>query len=272
MSATGPAASAQSSDPRLNFLNGGGELGALMRSFPWQTTPLGVRTLLSTKSPLRDADGKIIGTIGVSTDITEREIRARHVEFIMRELSHRSKNLLAIIQSVARQSILQSSSLEDFERHFTGRLTSLASLHDLLVQEEWRGASLRAIAQTQIGPFAGERAALDGPELLVKPDIAQVMSMIFHELSTNASKYGALSNAEGTITVAWRVAGALLSLRWQEAGGPAVRPPARKGFGTLVLERIALQIPHAKIAYEFRPEGVVWSLDAPIKPLVDGDG
>ena len=248
------------------------EAGVSMQFEEQFTTPLGLRTLLSTKSPLRDGEGKIVGTIGVSTDITEREGRARHIEFIMRELSHRSKNLLAIIQSVARQSILQSSSLEDFERHFTARLASLASLHDLLVQEEWRGASLRDIAHTQIGPFAGDRMTLEGPQLLLKPDIAQVMSMIFHELSTNAAKYGALSNTEGTITVAWRVVGTQLSLRWQEAGGPPVPPPSRKGFGTLVLERIALQIPQAKIAYEFRPEGVVWSLEALFKPLVDGNG
>ena len=248
------------------------ETGESMQFEERFTTPLGVRTLLSTKSPLRDADGKIVGTIGVSTDITERESRARHVEFIMRELSHRSKNLLAIIQSVARQSILQSASLEDFERHFTGRLASLASLHDLLVQHDWRGASLRDLAQTQIGAFAGERVTWDGPQILLKPDIAQVMSMVFHELSTNASKHGALSNANGTIGLTWGVSDApdkQLTLRWQEAGGPPVAPPRRKGFGTLVLERIALQIPNAKIAYEFPAEGVIWSLEAPVKTLVD---
>ena len=135
------------------------------------TTPQGLRTLLSTKSPLFDESGKIVGIIGVSTDITEREDRAKQLEFVMRELTHRSKNLLTIIQSVARQSIRQSSNLEDFESKFIDRLSSLASLHDLLVQKEWQGASLRAIAETQVGPFAFGRIEIDGPEILLKPTI-----------------------------------------------------------------------------------------------------
>jgi PAS domain S-box-containing protein len=247
------------------------ESGQSMQFEEQFTTPLGVRTLLSTKSPLLDELGKIIGTIGVSTDITDRQNRAKHVEFIMRELSHRSKNLLAIIQSVARQSIMQSSSLEEFEEHFTGRLGSLASLHDLLIQEDWRGASFRAIAETQIGPFAGERVSLNGPELLLRPDIAQVISMVFHELSTNASKYGSLSNQTGTVAVTWGpVAGKdALFIRWQETGGPAVQKPTRKGFGSIVLERIALQVPKATVALTFPTEGVVWTLEAPAKSLAD---
>jgi PAS domain S-box-containing protein len=239
------------------------------------TTPQGVRTLLSTKSPLFDEDGKIIGTIGVSTDITERENRARHVEFIMRELSHRSKNLLMIIQAVARQSIRQSSCLEDFERQFNERLASLARLHDLLIQEDWRGVSLRAITQTQVGPFAGNRIKIDGPEILLRPDIAQVISMVFHELATNASKYGALSTATGYVLVSWEFVGEQrngLSLRWQEAGGPAVLLPQRRGFGSVVLERMALQIPDASASLKFVTTGVVWYLEAPLESFLPSTG
>jgi PAS domain S-box-containing protein len=247
------------------------EAGTSMQFVEQFTTPHGVRTLLSTKSPLFDEDGKIVGTIGVSTDITERENRARHVEFIMRELSHRSKNLLMIIQAVARQSIRQSSSLEDFERQFNERLASLARLHDLLIQEEWRGASLRAITQTQVGPFAGNRIKIDGPEILLRPDIAQVISMVFHELATNASKYGALSNASGDVRILWDFVGDQrnrLSLRWEEAGGPAVLLPQRRGFGSVVLERMALQIPDASASLKFVTTGVVWYLEAPLESFL----
>jgi PAS domain S-box-containing protein len=247
------------------------EAGASMQFVEQFTTQQGVRTLLSTKSPLFDEDGRIVGTIGVSTDITERENRARHVEFIMRELSHRSKNLLMIIQAVARQSIRQSSSLDDFEGEFNERLASLARLHDLLIQEEWRGASLRAITQTQVGPFAGDRIKIDGPEILLRPDIAQVISMVFHELATNASKYGALSNATGDVLVLWNFVGDQcnrLSLRWEEAGGPAVLLPQRKGFGSVVLERMALQIPDASASLKFVTTGVVWYLEAPLKSFL----
>ena len=238
------------------------------------TTAQGKRILLSTKSPLRDENGKIVGIIGVSTDVTERESRAKHVEFIMRELSHRSKNLLMILQSIARQTIRRSASLEDFEDQFMARVGSLAKLHDLLVQEEWRGASLRAIAEAQVRPFADDRVKIEGPEFFLRPDAAQVMSMIFHELATNASKYGALSNATGTVSISWGITATneeTLFVHWQERGGPPVVTPTRKGFGTVVLERTALQIPDASVSLDFGEQGVIWSLRAPSHPLLDRD-
>jgi PAS domain S-box-containing protein len=250
------------------------ESGTSMQFVEQFTTQHGVRTLLSTKSPLFDEHGKIVGTIGVSTDITERENRARHVEFIMHELSHRSKNLLMMIQAVARQSIRQSSNLEDFDVQFNDRLASLSRLHDLLIQEEWRGASLRAITQTQVGPFAGSRIKIEGPEILLRPDIAQVVSMVLHELATNAAKYGALSNAAGKVQVTWDFVGdqcKRLSLRWEERGGPAVLSPQRRGFGSVVLERMALQIPDASASLKFLTTGVVWYLEAPLESLVSPD-
>lgn len=248
------------------------ESGTSMQFVEQFTTLQGERTLLSTKSPLFDEHGKIVGIIGVSTDITERENRAKHADFIMRELSHRSKNLMMIIQAITRQSIRQASSLEEFETQFNERLASLARLHDLLVQEEWRGASLRAIAQTQTGPFAGGRVIVDGPEILLRPDSAQVLSMVFHELATNASKYGALSNATGTIQISWGFVGdqrTRIFVRWQEIDGPAVLAPQRKGFGTVVLERMALQIPDASASLKFLAPGVVWYLEAPAESLID---
>jgi PAS domain S-box-containing protein len=236
------------------------------------TTPQGVRTLLSTKSPLFDESGKIVGIIGVSTDITEREDRAKHLEFVMRELSHRSKNLLTIIQSVARQSIRQSSNLMDFESKFVDRLGSLASLHDLLIQKEWQGASLRAIVESQVGPFAFGRIEIDGPELLLKPSMAQIIAMSFHELATNASKYGALSNNAGSVSIKWGFEGEqqkTIFIRWQEVGGPVVSVPNREGFGSTVLHRTALQIPDSSASLRFLPSGVVWHLKAPLEWLVD---
>ena len=224
------------------------------------TTDKGERMLLSTKSPLFDEDGDIVGTIGVSTDITEREARARHVEFIMRELSHRSKNLLSVIIAIARQSIRQSASLEDFGLRFNERLTALARLHDILVQEQWRGASLHTIAQSQIAPFAGNRFSLDGPTINVRPDVAQVLSMVFHELATNAAKYGALSSAEGNVSVTWKLISdgqKRLSIQWQELKGPPVSPPQRRGFGSTVVERMALQISDSSASLQYIAAGVI---------------
>jgi PAS domain S-box-containing protein len=235
------------------------------------TTDEGERILLSTKSPLFDEAGDVIGTIGVSTDITEREYRARHVEFIMRELSHRSKNLLSVIIAIARQSAKQSTSVEDHCARFEERLSALARLHDLLVQEEWRGASLQAVAHSQIAPFAGSRVRTEGPEVRLRPEVAQTICMVFHELATNASKYGALSNDKGSVAVTWGVVDAgekRLFIQWQERNGPPVVAPQHKGFGTVVMERMSLQVGNASASLKYPSSGVVWYLEAPCESFV----
>jgi PAS domain S-box-containing protein len=251
------------------------EAGSSMQFEELFTTEQGPRTLLSTKSPLFDDDGKIIGIIGVSTDITERANRAKQVDFVMRELTHRSKNLLMVIQAVARQSVRHCSSLEAFEHRFNERLASLASLHDLLIEEEWRGASLRAIALTQVSPFAGNRTKIDGPGVLLRPEAAQLVAMVFHELATNAVKYGALSNPEGNILVTWGYVGGVqerVFIRWQEMGGPSVLPPQRKGYGSVVLEKMSVQIPRASVSLEFPTAGLIWYLEAPLESFVVPQG
>jgi PAS domain S-box-containing protein len=238
------------------------------------TTDQGERILLSTKSPLFDEAGDVIGTIGVSTDITERETRARHVEFIMRELSHRSKNLLSVIIAIARQSAKQSTSVEDYSARFEERLSALARLHDLLVQEEWRGASLQAVAHSQIAPFAGRRVKSEGPDVRLRPDVAQTMCMVFHELATNASKYGALSNEQGSVAVTWGfldVAEKRLFIQWQETDGPPVVTPQRKGFGTVVVERMSLQVRDAAASLQYPSGGVIWYLEAPYESFVQAE-
>jgi PAS domain S-box-containing protein len=235
------------------------------------TTNEGERILLSTKSPLFDEAGDVVGTIGVSTDITERENRARHVEFIMRELSHRSKNLLSVIIAIARQSAKQSTSVEDYSARFEERLSALARLHDLLVQEEWRGASLQAVAHSQIAPFAGSRVRTEGPDIRLRPDVAQTMCMVFHELATNASKYGALSNETGGVAVTWGILDAgekRLFIQWQERSGPPVVTPQRKGFGTVVVERMSLQVRDASASLKYPSSGVIWYLEAPYDSFV----
>jgi PAS domain S-box-containing protein len=235
------------------------------------TTDEGERILLSTKSPLFDEAGDIIGTIGVSTDITERESRVRHVEFIMGELSHRSKNLLSVIIAIARQSAKESISLEDYTARFEERLSALARLHDLLVQEEWRGASLQALAQSQIAPFAGSRVTIEGPDVKLRPDVAQTICMVFHELATNASKYGALSNEKGSVAVTWGIMDAgekRLFIQWQERNGPPVVTPQRRGFGTIVVERMSLQVRDASASLKYNSSGVIWYLEAPYESFV----
>lgn len=229
----------------------------------------GRRVFLSTKTPLRDQSGQVVGVVGVSTDVTDREKRAQHVEFIMRELSHRSKNLLTVIQSIARQTAKQSADFEEFQPAFDSRLQSLAALHDLLIQHNWAGASIAEVVQSQLKPFANrDRVDAKGPDILLKPDVAQIFAMAFHELATNATKYGALSGDHGCVTIRWTVTDGLFAIDWKEQGGPAVSAPKREGFGSTVLKRIAAHIPQAKIDYAFDSTGVVWRLEAPLS-LID---
>jgi PAS domain S-box-containing protein len=225
----------------------------------------GRRVFLSTKTPLRDHSGKVIGVVGVSTDVTDREKRAQQMEFIMRELSHRSKNLLTVIQSIARQTAKQSADFGEFQRAFDSRLQSLAALHDLLIQHNWEGASIAEVVQSQLKPFANrDRVHTDGADILLKPDVAQVFAMAFHELATNATKYGALSGEGGCVAVRWEVIDGKIQIEWREQGGPAVTMPEREGFGSTVLKRIASHVPQARIDYAFEPGGVIWRLEAPL--------
>jgi PAS domain S-box-containing protein len=234
------------------------------------TTHEGERLLLSTKSPLFDEAGKIVGTIGVCTDITEREKRIKHTELIMRELTHRSKNLLSVILAIARQSAKQSVSLDQFSDRFVERLSALARLHDLLVQEEWNGASLHAVVKSQVAPFAGDRVSIEGPDVTLGPAIAQTLCMVFHELATNALKYGSLSNEEGKVLVSWGMMPCLnrLFLQWQEIKGPPVSPPQRRGFGSVVIERMSLQIKDASASLKYPSTGITWYLEAPYESFV----
>jgi len=232
------------------------------------TSSAGPRTYLTTKAPLRDATGTVVGLVGVSTDITERKAREEHVQFIMRELSHRSKNLLAVVQAIAQQTGRRSRSTGEFVKAFEGRLGALASLHDLLIRQEWSGAPIHDLVAAQLLPFPSDPTHLDvaGPLLLLTPQAAQAISLALHELATNASKYGAWSNPAGKVTVRWTIENAgdqpRFVMTWEESGGPPVTSPQRQGFGSIVLERMtAHAFQDSAITLDFPPEGVRWRMD-----------
>lgn len=206
---------------------------------------------------------------GVSMDITERKEREAHIRFLMREVSHRSKNLLAVVQAIASQTARATSSPVDFATDFGARLKSLAASLDLLVREEWRGVSVRELVESQLGHYGDpdvRRVEIEGPQLLLSPLAAQYLGMALHELSTNAVKYGALSVPAGKVLIAWRIDGSRgkrrLHFSWHESGGPAVAPPTEKGFGHTVIERMAAEALQGKVTLEFPRQGLRWRLDA----------
>src|SRR5262245_49769835 len=205
---------------------------------------------------------------GVSMDITESKQHEAHLRVLMSEISHRSKNLLAVVQAIAAQTARASSSSADFAADFSARLKSLASSVDLLVQQEWRGVSMQELVHSQLGHYGAgsDRVAIVGPNVLLTPLSAQYLGMALHELSTNAVKYGALSNSEGRIKIAWQLRRSKEKRRfqmiWTERGGPATTAPKHKGFGHLVIERMVAEALQGKVKLQFAPPGLSWTLDA----------
>ena len=214
----------------------------------------------------------------LETRVEERsgELKAgeQHQRELVRELTHRSKNLLAVIQAMARQTARQTTSIEVFLEQFAARLQALASSHDLLVQEGWRGASLSELIHSQLGHYIdrdGAQVSVDGPTLLLKPEAAQSLTLAFHELVANAAKHGCLSIPTGRVSVQWRLMplddGNGIEILWAESGGPSVAQPAKRGFGTLVIERNLARALEADIKLEFPPDGARCSMRIPAANL-----
>jgi PAS domain S-box-containing protein len=213
--------------------------------------------------PLRDVTGDIVGLTGAAVDITGRKEGEAQSRLLMRELTHRSKNLLAVIQAMARQTARGALTLDGFLDQFSARLQALATSHDLLIQESWYGASLYDLIRSQIGHYLdtrGSQVSLDGPPVRLRPEAAQNLGLALHELATNAAKYGALSVPGGRVLITWREVQSDdhpgVEVKWQEIDGPPVDEPPRRGFGTLVIKRNLSRALDAEVDLLFRREGV----------------
>jgi PAS domain S-box-containing protein len=227
-------------------------------------------------APMRRADGRIFGFSAVFRDITERKRVEKHLRMVMRELSHRTKNLLAVIVAMVRQTARNSTDVAVLQSQLIQRLQSLSASHDLLVAEDWTGASLEELIRAVLQPFTGaasEALELRGAPVFVNATAAQNLGLALHELATNAAKYGALSTSAGRLRITWAFEpdaedNLRLVLRWEERGGPKVMPAAVKGFGHVVIERVVGQALSANVDYEFPPEGVRWSIALPLDFVV----
>lgn len=220
--------------------------------------------------PLRDLAGTTVGLTGAAVDVTERKENEQHLRLLMRELTHRSKNLLAVIQAMARQTARHAGSIDNFVEIFSARLQALSKSHDLLVQESWYGASLNDMVRSQLGHHLdreNSQFTIEGPSLFLKPEAAQNIGLAIHELSTNAAKYGALSVPTGHVDIIWArrtpEAGGGFELSWREHGGPAVSKPEGRGFGSLVIERNLARALDGKVELDFAPSGLVCTVSVP---------
>jgi PAS domain S-box-containing protein len=211
-----------------------------------------------TVSPLRNPQGKVVGASKIARDITERRRSEAQIVNLAREAEHRSKNLLATVQAAIR--LTNSDTAAGLKGAIEGRIQALARVTGLFVQSHWAGADLRTLVSQELSAYSqGEekRALIDGPHVLLKPNIAQTIAVALHEMATNAAKYGALSAPKGQVRVDWSYAadGRLL-LRWTEINGPPVKPPAHEGFGTRVMVNMIAAQPGGEMRFDWRAAGM----------------
>jgi two-component sensor histidine kinase len=215
-------------------------------------------------------DGRAVRILGTARDITERKMREQHVRVLLRELVHRSKNLLAVVQAMARQTAAGAPSVQEFQRKFGARLQALSMAHDLLVSQDWRGALMHDLVRAQMAycldvakDSVCEHALIEGPKIMLKPEAAQNIGLALHELATNALSYGGLSRPEGNISLKWGFEDGRLNIEWRESGGPALAMPPREGFGHKVVKRLVAQALDGEATLSFPPDGLIWTLSIP---------
>lgn len=220
----------------------------------------------------RGPDGKARRVANIVVDVTERKKSEERTKLLIDELNHRVKNTLATVQAIIAQTLKNKSPGRDTRETVEARLQSLARSHDLLTRENWEGAFLHEVVRQALHPFvrAGDdgKVRLDGRPLRLRPKVALSLGMTLHELATNASKYGALSVESGRVAIRWSTTAVegepAIALSWQEAGGPSVRPPVRKGFGSRLIEQGLAHELGGDARLQFLPEGVHCTINFPV--------
>jgi PAS domain S-box-containing protein len=217
------------------------------------------------------------GLFCAAIDIGERKQTEYHMRVLLLELAHRSKNLLAVIQGIANRTGQTSSTIDEFNQRFSGRLMSLSRAHDILTDENWRGAAMSELIRTQVLLFAGkaaERVHYKGDQISLRPSAAQHVALALYELTANALKFGALSVESGRVDISWSLiakpdqGGPLFEILWIEAAGPKVLPPNARHFGRVLLEEVVPLSVQGKARLEFTPEGISYRLIMPQSELI----
>jgi PAS domain S-box-containing protein len=233
----------------------------------------GQHTFLLSAGPLVDDKQANVGSIVTLTDITERKRAEEQQTTLVAELNHRVKNILAIVQSVAAQTVRSSGSLENFSDAFAGRLKALAIAHDMLTQTRWIGIGLSELLAAVLEPYRSPeapRVSISGEPILLPARAVVPLSMVLHEMTTNAAKYGALSSRRGNIEITWQVTGDIeksVELVWLESGGPKVKAGTSTGFGTTLIDHVIRHDLDGNTTIDFDPAGVRWMIAFPVNGL-----
>jgi PAS domain S-box-containing protein len=226
-------------------------------------------------STVRDPAGNFLYGVRVVQDITERKDAEERQKLLIDELNHRVKNTLATVQSLATQTARGADTPAAFRQAFEGRLIALSQAHDQLTRRHWKSADLRDIVDAATAPYRGQdQIAIEGDDVTVTPRMALTLALAFHELSTNAGKYGALSKPTGRIEVHWRIlrtpSQPRLWIEWRESGGPAVTPPARRGFGTRFIEGSVAAELRGTARLDFEAGGLRCAMEVPLDDALLG--
>ncbi len=221
--------------------------------------------------PIFGENGRVAGIFVDGSDVTDHVRAEKSQAMLVRELHHRVRNTLATVQGVMNSTARTAETIEDYQWAFSGRISSLARTHSLLTEEIQQFVSFPNLLRQEVGAYAdgaSERVVLEGPDVELPSQLAVPLGMTIHELSTNAYRHGALSTPEGCVTVTWTVVPArekrILTCRWVESGGPAVTPPERHGFGSMILTRVLSQQIGAKVDAIYSPEGFELMAEIPL--------
>jgi PAS domain S-box-containing protein len=231
-------------------------------------------------NPVEDDEGAIVQHFVSLVDTTVYLLAQRNAAMLIDELNHRVKNTLATVQSIVTQAVRNSPDLATVKESIETRIAALSRSHDLLGREKWDGAGLDDLIRQALSPFSvtegrAERFTISGENIRLAPKAALALGIAFHELATNAAKYGAFSNEAGTVSIKWTLEGKAdgrsLCLHWREKDGPSVKPPTRKGFGSRVIEQGLAHELDGKVKLDYLPEGIVCTIDVPApQAILDG--
>lgn len=225
--------------------------------------PLEERYLDFVYQPIIDPDGTASGVFVEGVDMTEQVQADERQRLLLDELNHRVKNTLATVQAIAQQTLRGARDPEAFAAAFESRLLALSQTHNALTDSHWAGAGLRQILSQELGPYGAERVVMKGPDVHLPARVALSLGMVFHELATNAAKYGALAQA-GKLVLTWSANQDVLRFEWREMGGPPVSAPERRGFGSRLIERSITGELRGWVEADYAQDGLVTRFETPL--------
>ena len=223
-----------------------------------------IRWCIGTAAPSVDDKGRVSRISGVTVDITDRKIAEERQALLAREVDHRAKNALALVQSIVR--LTRASDIAAYTAAVEGRIRALSRAHTILSLSRWQGADMRGLVEEELAPYrAGDTTKVEtlGPNVSLQPAAAQSLALALHELVTNAAKYGALSSMSGRVHLSWELNPGTLSLKWTETGGPATQAPSSPGFGTRIITASIEGQLAGQTTFDWRPEGLQCVLTVP---------